>query len=165
VKLDLGAGPLAHAGFVAVDIEATGTDLGIFPWDLADNSVSEILASHVLEHFDRHTGRAFLSECWRILQPGGVLRLAVPDFDVFADCIVSGDWRPVAGYKWTDANHFFGGDATEHRPHWRHKYAYTFGLLEHILRGIGFVMVTRRGPCELDNMQHAAFSLYLDALR
>lgn len=169
MKLNLGAGQMVHPGFVAVDVEAIPggavADLGVFPWSVPDGAVDEVLASHILEHFDRHDGRRFLAECYRILEPGGVLRLAVPDYDVFADCQVAGNWDAVNGYPWIDANAFFGGGDKERRTHWRHKYAYTFGLLEHILRGLGFVMVTRRGPCELDNMQHAAFSLYLDALR
>ena len=40
-----------------------------------------VLIIGLLEHLDRHTAVAFLSECWRVLSPGSVLRLAVPDFD------------------------------------------------------------------------------------
>lgn len=167
MRLNLGAGSQDLDGFIAVDIEGGDVrhDLGAFPWPVDPDSVTEIMASHILEHFDRHTGRAFLAECYRILMPGGVLRLAVPDSDVFTDCRLAGDWDAVRGYPWIDANHFYGGDHTEERPHWRHKYAYTFGLLEHILRDIGFVLVTRRGPCELDNQDYAHISLYLDAIK
>ncbi|MCF7976820.1 MAG: methyltransferase domain-containing protein [Chromatiaceae bacterium] len=45
-----------------------------------DSSVELIYASHVLEHFGRYEYRAVLAEWLRVLQPGGVLRLAVPDF-------------------------------------------------------------------------------------
>jgi SAM-dependent methyltransferase len=44
-----------------------------------DGSVDAIYASHMLEHLDRIEARAFLAECRRVLRPGGVLRLAVPD--------------------------------------------------------------------------------------
>jgi hypothetical protein len=167
VKLNLGAGIHRPQGFHTVDLHHADTVMSLtdFPWPWADGSVSEILASHVLEHFDRHTGLVFLTECWRLLRPDGVLRLAVPDYDLFADCQVSGDWGPIQGYGWRDANHFFGGDATEERLHYRHRYAYTFENLAYKLREVGFFMVTRRGPCELDNSQYAPISLYLDALR
>jgi hypothetical protein len=33
----------------------------------------------MLEHLDRHEARLFLAEAMRVLRPGGVLRLAVPD--------------------------------------------------------------------------------------
>jgi predicted SAM-dependent methyltransferase len=48
------------------------------PFD--DGSASLVYASHVLEHFDRLSYREVLKEWFRVLAPGGVLRLAVPDF-------------------------------------------------------------------------------------
>jgi SAM-dependent methyltransferase len=41
--------------------------------------VDTIYSSHMLEHLDRGEARAFLAECRRVLKPGGILRLAVPD--------------------------------------------------------------------------------------
>lgn len=49
------------------------------PLPFSDNSVSAIYASHVLEHLYRNQAIALLSECERVLKPGGVLRLVVPD--------------------------------------------------------------------------------------
>jgi len=48
-----------------------------FPWRSA--SVDAIYTSHTLEHFDRATGQGFLDECHRVLRPGGILRVVVPD--------------------------------------------------------------------------------------
>ena len=42
-------------------------------------TVDAIYASHMLEHLDRAEARSFLAECRRVLKPGGILRLAVPD--------------------------------------------------------------------------------------
>jgi SAM-dependent methyltransferase len=50
----------------------------------ADGSVEAIYASHMLEHLDRVEARAFLAECKRVLRPGGILRLAVPDLRIAA---------------------------------------------------------------------------------
>lgn len=47
------------------------------PHDTA--SVDVIYSSHMLEHMFREDAEAFLCECHRVLRPGGVLRLAVPD--------------------------------------------------------------------------------------
>lgn len=47
---------------------------------MPDASVFLIYASHVLEHFSRTEYKGVLAEWHRVLQPNGVLRLAVPDF-------------------------------------------------------------------------------------
>ena len=64
-----------------------------------DNSVEVIYSSHMLEHLDRREVAMFLREAWRILQPGGIIRIAVPDLQklvytylksVDADALVEG---------------------------------------------------------------------------
>lgn len=44
-----------------------------------DGSVAVLYASHVLEHLYRGQARRFLSDAHRVLEPGGVLRVVVPD--------------------------------------------------------------------------------------
>ncbi len=66
------------------------------PHDIA--SVDAIYSSHMLEHMFHEDAEAFLRECHRVLRPGGVLRLAVPDL---ADA--------VKGYlQYGDADLFVG---------------------------------------------------------
>ena len=55
-----------------------------------DGSVAAVYSSHMIEHLDRHEARAFLDEVKRVLQPGGVVRLAVPDLSRLA----RRTWRP-----------------------------------------------------------------------
>jgi SAM-dependent methyltransferase len=65
----------------------------------ADNSVDVVYSSHMFEHLDRREARAFLLEVRRVLRPGGVLRLAVPDLS-----------RLVTKYLASaDADEFVGG--------------------------------------------------------
>ncbi|EKD99032.1 MAG: hypothetical protein ACD_23C00165G0001 [uncultured bacterium] len=83
MKLHLGCGPRHIPGFVHVDAQpAPHVDI-VGPVErltMGDNSVSLIYASHVLEHFGRHAYKTVLKEWFRVLKPGGVLRLSVPDF-------------------------------------------------------------------------------------
>jgi FkbM family methyltransferase len=44
-----------------------------------DNTVSVIYGAHVLEHLYLADAQRLLSECKRVLRPGGVIRLVVPD--------------------------------------------------------------------------------------
>ena len=45
------------------------------------NSVDVVYNSHVLEHLDRSVARGFLKEILRVLKPGGICRIVVPDFE------------------------------------------------------------------------------------
>lgn len=51
------------------------------PFD--DGTFDGVLASHVIEHFDCQQGVAIMRECHRILKPGGVLLVSVPDAAIF----------------------------------------------------------------------------------
>lgn len=46
---------------------------------LADGSVEVAYSCHMMEHLDRDAARAYLRESLRVLRPGGILRVAVPD--------------------------------------------------------------------------------------
>lgn len=48
-----------------------------FPW--SDNTIAAIYSSHTLEHLSKEEGRFFLSECYRVMRRGGIIRLVVPD--------------------------------------------------------------------------------------
>ena len=88
LKLHVGCGMRNIPGFTHVDIiDAPHIDhccsvaeLG----DFADGAADLIYASHVLEHFGRNEVRAVLKAWYRVLRPGGVLRLSVPDFAAVA---------------------------------------------------------------------------------
>lgn len=47
------------------------------------NSLSVIMASHVIEHFDCVRGMEIIKDCRRILEPGGTLCVSVPDAEYF----------------------------------------------------------------------------------
>lgn len=46
-----------------------------------DASVDVVYHSHVLEHLDRDVAHRFIRECARVLRPGGLIRVVVPDFE------------------------------------------------------------------------------------
>jgi SAM-dependent methyltransferase len=49
------------------------------PLPFESNSVAAIYGAHVLEHLYLADAQRLLAECKRVLQPGGVIRLVVPD--------------------------------------------------------------------------------------
>ena len=57
-------------------------DIVNLPYD--NNSIDLIYASHVLEYFDRVEAVDVLNKWYSKLKKGGILRLAVPNFEVIA---------------------------------------------------------------------------------
>ncbi len=51
---------------------------------IQDSSVSFVYSSHFFEHIPRSKVGSFLNECFRILEPGGVIRLVLPDLENMA---------------------------------------------------------------------------------
>ena len=47
-----------------------------------DNTVDAIFHSNMLEHLERHVAPIFLAEALRVLKPGGIHRIVVPDFEL-----------------------------------------------------------------------------------
>jgi len=84
MRLHLGCGSKYIPGWYHIDVVDLPHinlqhEIDALPMIL-DNSVSVIFGSHVLEHFCRRETPRVLKEWHRVLRPGGVLRLAVPDF-------------------------------------------------------------------------------------
>lgn len=165
LKLNLGSGKYHLPGFVNADLEAgdVRVNLAVVPWPWPDRSAELIVASHILEHFTREGGWNFLKECRRIIAPGGRLLLAVPDLDRFIAARLTGDYRSLAGYRWTSLDDLMGGGEAEENPAWRHRYAYSFGSLAWTLMMCGFRDIAGRGPGEYDNPEYQAISLYMEA--
>ena len=93
LKLNLGAGFEVIEGWVSLDAQAGGTTLNLLrPLPFDDASVDFAFLAHVLEHF-YFPLEAFgvLREIRRILKPGGVLRIIVPDIGQCLLAYASGD--------------------------------------------------------------------------
>lgn len=82
LRLELGGGDYAKAGYVNVDLGACdGLRFDLRkPLPLPDGSVQCIYCEHIFEHF-RHPDQLLhvLSECFRVLRVDGSLRAGVPD--------------------------------------------------------------------------------------
>ena len=84
MKLNLGCGSNKIEGWVNVDlVEEFKPDLLhdiSLPFPYKDNSVDEILAKDILEHFDKYLRYVVFYEWARILKIGGIITIVVPNF-------------------------------------------------------------------------------------
>ncbi len=94
-KLNLGSGLQKIPGYINID-RRFGTEA--FPLkSYAHESVDEIRASHILEHFPHSAVPAVIEDWVRTLHPGGWLKIAVPDFKWIAAHCNRND-LPIEGY-------------------------------------------------------------------
>ncbi|MDX6559895.1 MAG: hypothetical protein QOF72_2944 [Blastocatellia bacterium] len=83
--VNLGCGSRYHPAWINYDISASGPEIiahdlryGI---PLPGGNCDVVYHSHVLEHLRRAEALRFMRECFRVLKPGGILRVAVPDLE------------------------------------------------------------------------------------
>jgi predicted SAM-dependent methyltransferase len=86
--VNVGCGRQAHPAWCNLDLTACAP--GVIEHDLRrglplrDNSCDAVYHSHVLEHLRPDEAADLLAECFRVLKPGGTLRIAVPDLEGIA---------------------------------------------------------------------------------
>jgi SAM-dependent methyltransferase len=81
LRLNMGAGGEAIEGWISVDVGDSELSINLLrPLPLGDATVDFVFLSHVLEHFYHpQDALGVLREIRRVLKPGGVLRVVVPD--------------------------------------------------------------------------------------
>ncbi len=86
--LNIGCGYTYHSDWENVDFASTGEGVkahnllkGI-PFE--NNTFEVVYHSHVLEHFLKQDAEKLISECYRVLKPGGTIRIAIPDLEPIA---------------------------------------------------------------------------------
>ena len=137
VKLNLGCGEDKREGYTNVDIrKEVNPDLVHDlekPLPFPDNSVEEIIAFDIVEHFSFHKVEEILRDWFRVLKPGGVIHIRCPDMEAIAEkVILSGKfgWKEISWYV-------YGGQDYEFNYH---KAGFTKRTLKELLESIGFVV-------------------------
>jgi predicted SAM-dependent methyltransferase len=84
-KLAIGVGPHPLPGWVNVDLAPHSSDVvrmdatGQFPWP--NDTFSHVFSEHMIEHVELDGARNMIRECYRVLRPGGRIRIVTPDRD------------------------------------------------------------------------------------
>jgi predicted SAM-dependent methyltransferase len=88
--LNLGCGNKFFAGDEWLNADMLPLGKGVIRCNFLDgipfknDSFDLVYHSHVLEHFSKKDGAVFIKECFRILKPGGVIRIVLPNLEVIA---------------------------------------------------------------------------------
>jgi SAM-dependent methyltransferase len=144
MRLNVGCGNRRLPGYTGVDaIQRPAADI-VAPAHaipLPDGCASEVLAVHLVEHVFSWEVPQLLAEWRRLLKPGGVLVLEMPDLMKCARNLVEGR----AGRK-PDQLHMWGifGDDTLRDPFMMHRSGWWFTRLAPVVVAAGFVDVVER---------------------
>lgn len=182
VYINVACGPHIVEGLLNIDLLPASKK--VFAWDcrsslpVSDGAAAGIRVEQFVEHLEtREELPAFLSDCYRSLRSGGILRVIVPDAERYLNAYCRSDlsgfqelnvpdpWPTDLPTRMDLVNHIF------HQWH-EHRWAYDFETLAHRLRTAGFAGVERQSfqnsldpVLACDRAVHAPYSLYVDAVR
>ena len=164
VKLHLGCGTVYKDGWINIDnnsdnnIEKLDLNLDLrkqlpFP----ANSVDFIYNEHFLEHLTVEEGISAIKDFFRILKPGGVMRIAMPDLKITIQTYLDEDWKEN-GKAFLEK---YGLAFIQTRAEsinisfrcWGHKWLYDWEELERRLKEAGCEKIKR---CHLFESEHNA---------
>ena len=175
--VNLGCGYRPMKGWVNVD-RARSPEVQVV-WNLTDglpfpdSSCAAIFSEHVIEHVTREDASRLLSECYRVLKNGGVLRVSTPDAGLFLRSY-SGDREFLNHPGFTESVETpLDRINMMMREYGQHLWVYDAESLILLLRKIGFSAVVEQGygvsihprMQQIDSAERAFESLYVEATK
>jgi predicted SAM-dependent methyltransferase len=155
-KLHIGCGNHHLPGWLNMDyFPLSGDDLYLdarhrFFFD--DGSFHYIFSEHMIEHISYDDGLNMISECRRVLRPGGKIRISTPDLSFLIDL-----YKPMKSsiqrqyIDWTRQEFFDGSpDINEvfvinyFMRNWGHTFIYDEDLLKRTMLKAGFTSLVKR---------------------
>lgn len=171
--VNLGCGYRPLPGWVNVDVARGYADV---VWDVRgglpfrDGSCRAILMEHLIEHLPQEEGRGLVAECYRVLEPEGVLRISTPDAEKFLRAYVANDPFLYSPEFSEPIDSPLDRINLMMRAHGHHLWAYDETSLGWLLQEVGFDQIVRQaGQVSLsvdlagaDHPEREFESLYLE---
>ncbi|MFZ1721944.1 MAG: methyltransferase domain-containing protein [Microgenomates group bacterium] len=158
-KLQLGCGPHLIKGWLNSELYGSPE---MIPLDLTkkfpvpDNSFDYLFCEHTIEHFSLEQGRNIFAEFFRVLKPGGKVRMATPDLKFLID-LYKKEKKPVQKrYIAWSSKEFFPKLGIVHETFvinnfvraWGHQFIYDLAAFKILLPKAGFKNITKHKPGE-----------------
>jgi predicted SAM-dependent methyltransferase len=190
VKVNIGAGPHTKEGWLTADAFKVEADIYMNAnarWPFDDNSVDVLYSEHMLEHIKVDRVPKLLAEAYRVLKPGGLFRVTVPDLEIHAkNYIAKNDefFKPIIDkYQarldkqkdkyWLIRSNGGAFMSRAVQRFYRHRWMYDFDTLSSCLYEVGFdecikqtcgVSINKEAG-EMDREDRAFETLYVDAIK
>lgn len=137
VRLDIACGSNKTEGFFGIDIAKTKStdlvwDVLKYPWPLDDESVSEAVCNHFVEHIPHSVPNepvwfGFWDEVYRVLVPGGKIKVVTPYYSSMRAVQDPGHVRMIAEASYLYCNYdWLVQNKLDHYP-CHHNFDFTYG--------------------------------------
>jgi predicted SAM-dependent methyltransferase len=148
-RLQIGAGSSRHAGWLNTDIEP-GDGLAYLdatkPFPFEDGTLHYIFHEHVIEHLTYDEGKFMIGEAYRVLAPGGKMRISTPDLSQFLRLFDKEPSEEARAYlvgkmkwhEWPDEPNQAAIILNLQMSSWGHKFMYDLQTLGAVLTRAGF---------------------------
>src|SRR3954447_8470247 len=157
-KLQIGCGENALAGWLNTDLRPAGAQVSFldatvrFPF--ADAVFDYVLPEHQIEHISWDRGHVMLGECFRVLRPGGLIRIATPSLEVLAGLVTPNPTEAQRRYIDFISESYLGpampsgvaGVVNNAFRNWGHQFIYDRATLLAGLATAGFVEASFTRP-------------------
>lgn len=175
--LNVGCGPYSRPNFINLDYGWEPQidicwDISKKPYPLLDNSLEGIFTEHCLEHISFDSCLFNLKEFYRLLKPGGTVRIIVPDGEIYCDLYNRRKAGPAIILPYGEKeetgmisiNRIF-------RSH-GHLFIYDYETFELQLKKAGFTKIQKTGFGKgnderllIDRLERKVESLYVEAVK
>jgi SAM-dependent methyltransferase len=158
-KLQIGAQSNSIRGWLNVDILPKTHQVAYMdatkPFPIADDTFDYVFSEHMIEHVTLEEGSFMLQECYRILKPGGRIRIATPDIELILKIMTQPEHETHRRYIEFYRTKFLGPGPFD--PVYAvnalfylfgHRFLHAESTLRFILEKTGFKSVTRFGVGE-----------------
>lgn len=166
-RLQIGAQSNSVDGWLNVDIEPKSRAVAFMdatrPFPLADHTFDFIFTEHMVEHITFPEACFMLKECYRVLKPGGVIRVSTPNLGFLIDLYQNPEdplhrsyieqstqryfTQPTPAMDTVVINNFFRD--------WGHRFIHDAKSLQYVLKQAGFSTITR---CTVGESTHSALA-------
>lgn len=162
-KLQIGAGPNTLEGWLNTDKLLTSRGViyldATKPLCFENCTFDYVFSEHQIEHLTYKEGFSMLRECYRVLKPGGKIRIATPDLETliglhtpdkselqqrYIKWIIDTFLPQVGVYR----ESFVINNAFRN---WWHQFIYDRATLQSAMEEVGFVDITRYASGESDD--------------
>ena len=175
--LNVGCGPYPKPEFINLDYTWNPNidicwDITRKPYPLESGSLEGIYTEHCLEHIEFKDMKENLKEFYRLLRPGGVVRIVMPDGEIYLDIyqrrkqgatelmpFEEGYISPMARINGIFRNH-------------GHRFIYDFETMKRLMEEVGFKNIKkcsyRNGADQrllIDQEWRSPESLYVEAIK